>query len=194
MVKLYRNCCFFLVVFFSFHSFSDQVSDKPVVKLNLPSFFKALDDSITLNNRSVFYNQQMETRMLESFDNRFIIVHFWASWCIECRDELIALNKLQKDFRKKALLVIAISEDFKPAKDLDEFFTKHKIEYLDIYLDKGNKIYRDLAINYLPVTYLMDFNGNIIAQSKQGVVINWDDPDLIKFLDWKVNDYQLLPP
>ena len=194
MSKLYRSCYVFLAVFFSLYSFADQVSDKPIVNLEIPSIFKKLDEPITLNNMSIFYNQQMEKRMLENFDNRFIIVHFWASWCIECRDELVVLDKLQKDFRKKALLVIAISEDFKPAKDLDEFFTKNKIEYLDIYFDKGNKIYNDLAVNYLPVTYLVDFNGDIIAQSKPGIVINWDDQDLIKFLDWKVTSYQLLPP
>ena len=194
MSKLYRSCSAFLVVFFSLYSFADQVSDKPIVNLDIPSVFKKLENPITLNNMSVFYNQQLEKRMLENFDNRFIIVHFWASWCIECRDELLALDKLQKDFRKKALLVVAISEDFKPTKDLDEFFTKNKIEYLDIYLDKGNKIYNDLAVNYLPVTYLVDFNGNIIAQSKPGLVINWNDPDLIKYLDWKVSSYQLLPP
>lgn len=191
MGKIFKRYYFILMLLFSCVAFADQVTEKPA---KLPSFFKAVQDPINFSATSVFYNQQMERRTLEDFDNRFIIIHFWASWCIECKEELITLDKLQKYFRKKALLVIAISEDFKIPKVLDEYFTKNKIEYLDIYFDKKNKIYQGLGINYLPVTYLMDFNGNIIAHSMPGIPIDWDDPELIKFLDEKSNQHQLLPP
>lgn len=194
MTKIYNNYIILLVLFFSHFALADQVSTKPAKPTALPSFFESSNLPTSLSLKSVFYTQTMEKREFDNFENRFIIIHFWASWCMECKNELIALNRLQKEFHKKALTVIAISEDFKGPTSLDEYFTKNKIDYLDIYIDKKNKIYQSLNINHLPATYLMDFNGNIIAQSKAAIPINWADEDLIKFLDEKVIDHQLLPP
>lgn len=160
----------------------------------LPSFLQEVNSPIALSEDSIFYNQRLEKKTLENFDNRFIIVHFWASWCMDCHSELIALNKLQKDFRKKALSVVVISEDFKGLDTIDQFFTKHKIDYLDIYIDKKNSVYKALKIQHLPASYLIDFNGKVIASSIPGVVVDWHDEDLRKFLDDKVSAYQLLPP
>ena len=130
----------------------------------------------------------------ENYDNRFIIVHFWASWCMECQGELLALNKLQKEFRKKALLVFAISEDFKGIGAIDEYFTKHQIDYLDLYSDKKSKIYQSLNVNHLPVSYLVDFDGKVIAQSIPGSIVDWNNEELKEYLEAKVSKYQLLPP
>lgn len=185
-----------ILFFFGLSAWADQVSDSPAKPSELPKkYFELINDiKFPLSGQSIFYNQIFEKRALEQFENRFIIVHFWATWCMECLGELMALNELQMNFRKKALTVIAISEDFKSPEAIDQFFTKNKIDYLDIYIDKKNKIYQSLNINHLPATYLMDFNGNIIASSKPNIIVNWSDPDLIRFLEDKVSHIQLLPP
>jgi peroxiredoxin len=192
--KIYIIPVFLLVLFFTCISKADQVSDKPNNPIALPEVFEAINDPITLNAANIFYNQNDEVRSFDSFENRFLVIHFWASWCMECLNELITLNELQRVFRKKALTVITISEDFKGAQAIDEFFTKHKIDYLDIYLDKRNKIYQSLNINHLPATYLMDFQGNVIARSKPSTAINWMDNAIVRYLDEKVVNVQLLPP
>ncbi len=194
MRKLYKKYLVILVLFMSFYSYADQVNAKPAAPAKLPSFLEPVDQPLSFTGKSIFYHQSMEQRSLESFDNRFIIVHFWATWCMECTNEIISLNNLQKNFRKKPLLVLAISEDFKDVAAIDKFFTKYKIDYLDIYLDKKNKIYQSLEINHLPASYLVDFNGNIIARSKIGIPINWEDAELQKYLEEKLALHQLLPP
>lgn len=193
--KLYINLIFIITIFFANFSFSEQVeNDKSQNSLNLPPSFKeVISPAISFNN-SLFYNQAMEKKSLENFDNRFIIIHFWATWCMDCQNELVVLNKLQKEFRKKALLVLAISEDFKEIAAIDEYFTKNKIDFLDIYVDKRNSIYKSLGINHLPASYLVDFNGDVIATSLPGVPVDWDDESLKKFLEDKVSKHQLLPP
>lgn len=169
-------------------------TDKSSDTATIPSFFQEVTSPLTLSVDSIFYNQKMEKKSLENFDNHFIIVHFWASWCMDCQSELIALNRLQKDFRKKALMVIVLSEDFKGISTIDDFFTKHKIDYLDIYVDKKSDIYNKLKINHLPTSYLVDFNGNVIANSQPGIPVDWDDETLRSFLETKVSYHQLLPP
>lgn len=192
--KIYTKSLLLLIIFLNNISFADYVSDKPKKPILLPSFLEELNDRIALNSANIFFNQNYETRSFEAFENRFLIIHFWATWCMECLNEIINLNQLQKTFRKKALIVIAISEDFKEPSFIDQFFSKNNIDYLDIYIDKRNKIYQSLNINHLPATYLMDFNGNVIARSKPSKTIDWMDENLIRYLDDKIINVQLLPP
>lgn len=194
IIKIYSKSIILLVFFFTSITNADQVSDKPRKIAPLPGYFEEVNNLISLNQTNVFYNQYFETRSFEAFENRFLIIHFWASWCMECTNELVALNELQRSFKKKALTVIAISEDFKGPESVDKFFKKNKIDYLDIYIDKKNKIYQSLNINHLPATYLMDFNGDIIARSRPSEGISWSDPEIVRFLDDKVMNIQLLPP
>jgi thiol-disulfide isomerase/thioredoxin len=184
-----------LIVLNSFSSISMELeNNKKEPTPAIPPSFKKIESPIALSIDSIFYNQRMEKKSLEVFENRFIIVHFWASWCMDCHSELIALNRLQRDFRKKALTIVVVSEDFKGINTIDAFFTKHKIDYLDIYVDKKNKIYDSLKLSHLPVSYLIDLNGAVIAESTPGVPVEWDNEDLQKFLEYKVKDIQLLPP
>lgn len=195
MLKLLsRTSLFILFITFACISIAETKSElKNSQNDLLNSYFKEESPDIKFND-IVFYNQDKEKRSLENFDNRFIIIHFWATWCMECQNELMALNKLQKDFRKNALVVLALSEDFKDASAIDEYFTKHKIDMLDIYMDKKNAIYKGLNINHIPASYLIDFDGKVLASSLPGKVVDWDDEDLRKFFNSKLENHHLLPP
>jgi len=193
--KLYIKLIFIIAIFCSTNSFCEQMQeDNAQEATKLPSFFRDLSSSSITFNDSVFYSQYMEKKALENFDNRFVIIHLWATWCMDCQNELITLNKLQKEFRKKPLLVLAISEDFKNVSSINEYFTKHKIDFLDIYLDKKNAIYNYLGLNHLPASYLVDFNGNVIASSIPGFPVDWEDEMVKKYIEGKVNEHHLLPP
>ncbi len=194
MGKVYSNWLIILILFLSSFSCAQEAIKKDQKIVTLPPFLQEITKPIGLSTTSVFYNQLDEKKSLENYDNRFIIVHFWASWCMECQGELLALNKLQKEFRKKALLVFAISEDFKGIGAIDEYFTKHQIDYLDLYSDKKSKIYQSLNVNHLPVSYLVDFDGKVIAQSIPGTIVDWNNEELREYLEAKVSKYQLLPP
>jgi len=76
---------FFIFILYSFCCFANQEqTTKTEVVPTLPSFLQKVESPIPLSIESIFYNQKMEKKSLEIFDNRFIIVHFWASWCMDC--------------------------------------------------------------------------------------------------------------
>lgn len=187
MKRLYLNLLIMLF-FFSNNVYGGSIP------LELSQYF----DEVTKQDHALinanFYTQNQIATSLDNFDNRFIILHFWASWCMDCSIELKELDALQKEFRKKSLLVIAITEDYKDLEEVDKYYKKHEVEYLDIYLDKKNALYQHLMLNNLPVSYLIDFNGNIIAKSKVGKKIDWTSEAMLDFLESKVSKLQLLPP
>jgi thiol-disulfide isomerase/thioredoxin len=47
---------------------------------------------------------------------KVVLVNFWATWCVPCRQEFPDLVKLEKAYRERGLAVIGVSTDL--AKDL----------------------------------------------------------------------------
>ena len=43
---------------------------------------------------------------------RVVLVNFWATWCVPCREEFPDLVKLDKAYRARGLSVIGVSTDF----------------------------------------------------------------------------------
>jgi len=46
-----------------------------------------------------------------AFQGRVLLVNFWATWCAPCRNEMAALDRLQRKYQEQGLTVIGISID-----------------------------------------------------------------------------------
>jgi thiol-disulfide isomerase/thioredoxin len=61
---------------------------------------------------------------------RVVLVNFWATWCVPCRQEFPELVKLDKAYRSRGLTVLGVSTDL--AKDLpavEKFLVSTKPEF-----------------------------------------------------------------
>ena len=59
-----------------------------------------------------------------------VLVNFWATWCVPCREEYPDLTRLEKAYRGKGLAVVGVTID--SAKDLpavDKFLAKMKPDF-----------------------------------------------------------------
>lgn len=101
---------------------------------------------------------------------RPLLVNFWATWCVPCRDEFPDLVKINADYAKRNLEVITISLD-DPSEiktTVPEFLRESRAAALPAYL--LNVIDPDLAINMidpqwrgaLPATFLYDASGRMV--------------------------------
>jgi thiol-disulfide isomerase/thioredoxin len=61
---------------------------------------------------------------------RVVVVNFWATWCVPCREEYPDLTRLEKAYRDKGVSVLGVSID--SAKDLpkvDQFLARMKPDF-----------------------------------------------------------------
>jgi thiol-disulfide isomerase/thioredoxin len=90
------------------------------------------------------------------------IVTFWATWCTPCVEEMPDLQTLQQRYAGK-LSILAINENIKGFEDITPFLQHHNIDGLTHYWDEDNVAFAKLHMQGLPMSFLIDAHGNLIA-------------------------------
>ena len=109
---------------------------------------------------------------LPELNKKFILIDFWASWCLPCREENPYLKKIYDRYSKKGFEIISISRD----DDLDAWtkaISQDKMNWLNIST-KVNKsdIEKDYFVFGIPHKILIDQNGIIIGKWKGSGLTN----------------------
>ena len=136
------------------------------------------------------YDTNGKAFSLESLEGNVLILHFWASWCAQCKDEMVALDKFQKLVRKEPIIVIPISEDSKGIDPVKQFYQENNIRYLLSFSDKNEKWFRTLQFNNLPTTFIINSRGSHVATIKG--VIDWNTPGRIEYIRKFILDKEAL--
>jgi len=86
-----------------------------------------------------------------------VLVHFWATWCPPCREELPALIALGRELtRSGRVRVVAVATD--PQWDQIRRFFKGRPPP-EVFRDAGGSAYRAYRVSNLPDTYLVSGDG-----------------------------------
>ena len=65
--------------------------------------------------------------LLAAQKGKVVLVNFWATWCVPCREEFPDLSRLQRALAPKGLRVIGISTDFAGQKaQVEQFLAEMK--------------------------------------------------------------------
>ncbi len=100
---------------------------------------------------------------LAAFKGKVVLVNLWATWCVPCRAEMPALDRLQKDMGSDSFAVAAINVDTSGPDRPKAFLADIGVTNLTFYSDPSMGIFaalkkRGLAYG-LPTTLLVDGNG-----------------------------------
>jgi thiol-disulfide isomerase/thioredoxin len=118
---------------------------------------------------------------LADFQGRVVLLNVWATWCVPCRKEMPALDRLQAKLGSKDFLVIPLSIDREGVAPIKRFYQELGLEKLGIYVDPSGKGSRALAIPGVPTTLLIDRQGREIAR-KMGAA-EWDGPEMLSLVE-----------
>ncbi|HMR25746.1 MAG TPA: TlpA disulfide reductase family protein [Oligoflexia bacterium] len=116
---------------------------------------------------------------------KVVFLHFWATWCKPCVEELPELEKLFakiKDNKNIVFLAVSIDTEGKPA--LDRFFERlfaNKYPKFDILLDQKKLTANRFDAIKVPETFIIDKTGKIT--DKIVGINNWDSSIVENYLN-----------
>lgn len=117
---------------------------------------------------------------LSELHGKYVLLNFWATWCAPCREEMPALNALQKEFGGEDFQVALIAVGRNPPPAIRKFFEQAGIDSLETWRDPKQKLAANSGVMGLPVTILLDPEGKEIARMQGDA--DWHSPDAIAFL------------
>lgn len=114
-----------------------------------------------------------KTVNLADFKGKYVLLDFWASWCMPCRQENPNVLKAYNTYKDKNFTVFGLSLDKDPkawaqAVAADGLTWTHASELKDF---EGPTV-RLYQIEAIPSSFLLDPNGKIIAKNLRGEELN----------------------
>ncbi len=100
-----------------------------------------------------------QTLTLSQFRGQVVVINFWASWCIPCRQEARALEATWRRYRARGVVFIGVNW-VDTNKEALTFLDQYDITYYN-GVDLGTKIAQAYRIQGIPETFFVDKSGNL---------------------------------
>lgn len=106
------------------------------------------------------------TLTLSSLRGKGVVLNFWASWCVPCKDEAPLLEEAWQRHRGRGLVVVGVdAQDFKG--DARSFMERFGLTYPVVYDGKGSTLGR-YGITGFPETFFVDREGRLVGERLVG--------------------------
>jgi thiol-disulfide isomerase/thioredoxin len=124
---------------------------------------------------------------IADFKGKGLLVNFWASWCVPCREEMPALDALAAKYNSDDFMVLPINLDI--GEDglgkARKFLEDNKFANLPLYADNSfaafERLKQEAVTVGLPASLILDQNGCELAVL-QGPA-HWNTPDGYAVID-----------
>jgi cytochrome c biogenesis protein CcmG, thiol:disulfide interchange protein DsbE len=93
-----------------------------------------------------------------------VVLNFWASWCLPCRDEAPALERAQERLKAAGGTVLGVTVD-DSTRDSQRFVQEHGVTFPSLR-DIDGALGRDFGRTGVPETFVIDREGRVAAISR----------------------------
>ena len=152
------------------NSLAEEATD--IKNLVINKEFKKYD-SIT------FQDTKNDELNIKDFKGNLILLNFWATWCVPCKEEMPSLDLLQTNNKLNNLKIFPINVGQDNIKKSLKFFEDLGIENLQIYFDSPITLAKKFGLRGIPTSILLNKKGEEFAR-----IIGSTDFNDKKFIEW----------
>jgi cytochrome c biogenesis protein CcmG/thiol:disulfide interchange protein DsbE len=113
-----------------------------------------------------------KTQTLADYKGQVVLLNIWGTFCLPCRDEMPAIEKLHKAMAPQGLKVVAVSMDDPGFQDKIRAFVKEFGLTFQILYDPSGKITNDYQTTGVPETFVIARDG--VIRKKVIGASDWD--------------------
>lgn len=111
---------------------------------------------------------------LSQLRGRPIVVHYWATWCEPCKQDLKLLRQLQARYQKAGLQLVGVNVDGRKA-DALAFVKANSLPWPQLFAEGGlesSPLAKQLGIQTLPTMLLIDKTGKVVRHNVQAAQLD----------------------
>lgn len=105
-----------------------------------------------------------EDGTLSDYKGQITVVNFWAVWCEPCKHEMPMLSGLQDSLGGDDFEVVTIATGRNSPSAMQRFFDEIGVDNLPLHADPRMGMSRSMGVLGLPVTLILDREGQEIAR------------------------------
>ncbi|PZX53067.1 peroxiredoxin [Algoriphagus ratkowskyi] len=128
-------------------------------------------DSLQLNNIH-FNDLNGNSIQLSDFEGKRVLLHFWATWCKPCIEEMPELERVRPLLEKENFQLLLVSEESAETIKAYEKKSNFDLEFL-----RYDGALSDLKIYALPATFVFNEKGEKVREISGKM--NWDSEETI---------------
>ena len=160
-------------IFLMSNSFANEAID--IKNLIIHKELKKYDSLTFLNTK----NDQID---LDNYQGNLILLNFWATWCLPCKEEMPSLDLLYKNKNLDNLRIFPINVGQDDSDKALRFFKELGIQNLELYFDSPITLAKKFGLRGIPTTILFNKNGLEFAR-----IVGSIDFNDRKFIEWLRN-------
>jgi len=102
---------------------------------------------------------------LNNYKGYVLVMDFFATWCIPCKESIPHLNSLNRKYGKQGLQILGVSVDEGNDREVKGFVTERKISYPVAIADED--LQTEYGLRSIPTVYVINKKG-MVADKFQG--------------------------
>ena len=102
---------------------------------------------------------QGKKHRLADYRGKVVLVNFWATWCVPCRDEMPSIERLRAALEGKGFVVLAVNLA-EPESRIRKFLEAVPVRF-PVLLDRDTQASKAWQARLLPVTFIVGPDGAI---------------------------------
>jgi thiol-disulfide isomerase/thioredoxin len=100
---------------------------------------------------------------LSQFKGQVVMINFWATWCVPCRQEMPLLEDIYKKYKPMGFTMLAVNVEPDP-KEAEAWLGKlSKPVTFPVAFDVDSKVSKLYKVETMPSTVIVDRKGNVRA-------------------------------
>jgi len=145
-----------------------EVSQSSQVETSLRQSQVAVDPSIPVEPRVGFRAPQFTLQSLNNSSlnltdliGKPVVVNYWATWCIPCKQELPILEKLYQEYQSRGLVIVSVNAIEQDSLDKVQAMVIEFGMSFPVLLDQGDQFASNYQAIFFPTTFFIDTAGVI---------------------------------
>jgi thiol-disulfide isomerase/thioredoxin len=111
---------------------------------------------------------------LVDYRGKVVLVNFWATWCVPCRDEMPSIERLRASLEGRPFVVLAVNLA-EPESRIRKFLQAVPVGF-PVLLDRDTQTARAWQAKLLPATYIVGPDGAI--RYRHLGELDWSSPEI----------------